>query len=227
MKKKIILSICISMIFILSTACKSKDTNIDSPINVKEQSSATNQMVIDGDWPSYSTEKALYTDSDIVIIGEVLETNVETVKEYMIPDVKKYTQQELDDLGLFNLYTLANVKVIKVIKGKLEKDQILQIGERYGTSDTTSTIFKGTKKFEDGSKYRLLFLKDFTQSNPPGCIKTLNPSQADVELDIKFIEDEIDFKNSKIISKDGVFESGSLLDNAIKDITVNNSDISK
>lgn len=160
------------------------------------------------DWMRYSDLESLVEAADLIIIGEVKKPYKETVKIY--PNDTRFTKEEIDRLGAFEICTFSDIKVKKVLKGDVKLDEIIELKDFGGVYEGIKYEDANNKKdLKEGSKYRLLFLKDFTQNTPGAPYCTLNPYEAHIELsDVEFLNNEIDFTKAKVRSTDNkIFEN--------------------
>ncbi|WP_010248586.1 hypothetical protein [Acetivibrio cellulolyticus] len=159
------------------------------------------------DWMRYSDIESLVEASDLIIIGEVKKPEKETVKIY--PNDSRYTKEEMDKLEAYEICTLSDIKVKKVLKGNLEIDKTIELKDFGGVYEDVKYVDANNKKdLITGSKYRLLFLKDYTRNTPDAPYCVLNPYEAHIELmDVEFQNNEIDFAKAKVKSTDNkIFE---------------------
>lgn len=172
------------------------------------------------DWPYYDLN-SLSTNADIILVGEVLKTDDEFVKEYSnIAELPNLTDKEKEERGAFIRVTGSDIKVLKILKGNFTEGQTVKIGQEWYKENNKYYIVDGVKRFNNGNKYRLLFLDDMSDEFPNALPKALNPYGADVMLDLKFKNDSIDWEKSKIKKSEDstVYDGYSTLKDVIEKI---------
>lgn len=116
----------------------------------------------------YSTEEELYNTADIVIEGKVLKNYVEDIN--INADIENSTADDI------YTYTISEIEVIEVLKGSLNKNDVIKI-KQFGTND--STVKNSGGYYRKSSKY-LFYLADFGSEVP---MEALNPQQGNIEIE--------------------------------------------
>lgn len=172
------------------------------------------------DWPYYDLD-SLSKKADIILVGEVLKTDDKFVKEYaIIKELPNLSDKEKEERGSFIRVTGSDIKVLKAIKGNFTEGQTVKIGQEWYKENNKYYIVDGVKRFNNGNKYRLLFLDDMSDEFPNALPKALNPYEADVTLDLKFSNDSINWEKSKIKKSEdtNVYDGYSSLKDVIEKI---------
>ncbi|OPZ90748.1 MAG: hypothetical protein BWY74_02215 [Firmicutes bacterium ADurb.Bin419] len=210
-----VLIVSVFGIVYLGFSQKDNEEITDASINNIEE-----QVTTFADWPQYDLN-SLSKKADIILVGEVLKTDDEYVKEYdIITELPNLSDEEKEKRGAFIRVTGSDIKVLKVLKGNITEGQTVKIGQEWYKENNKYYIVDGVKRFNNGNKYRLLFLDDMSDEFPNALPKALNPYEADVTLNLKFSNGSINLEKSKIKESDNsdVYDGCSSLKDVIEKI---------
>ena len=149
--------------------------------------------VISADYPSYSDIESISRTADVIVKGEVIK--VYDPQELKIGESTNYVTNEKEPM--YEVYTVSDVKVTKVLKGNVKPNDVIKIKQLGG-------IYKNIKYISDGTTYletkgnHVLFLQQY--DNSPYSL--LNPNEANIK---------IERKNANLLNKDAVIKTKNRL----------------
>lgn len=118
--------------------------------------------------PKFSDIQSMFNEIDIIVIGEVKKVNepftVDRRDYYILgPEDKKE-----DFMPWYSNYIVSEVKIIKVLKGDIEQDTLIEVMQETlydnNSYNSANNRLKNVKVFKNKEKY-ILFLKYYDLEN--------------------------------------------------------------
>lgn len=201
-KLKIIVINMIVLIIITVSGCSNSDKSNDNKSN---DNKVIQKVYVD--YESYESIEELIESTDWIIEGEVIKSRVELSDNLLKLSEEEMENEEINTTEESNTgetpITIYSIEVKTVYKGEIAKEEIIEVKELGGETDTVILINEDAVNLQVGDNY-VLFLKTF--ENNPSVL--MNSIQSYYKIDGKEFnkhEDnqlDVDFEKLKKINKD-------------------------
>lgn len=154
----------------------SKTNILNNKTNISKVNISNNKknMVIYSDYIHYSDISSITKAADVIIKGNVINVSKPQklkIGESFNNDTKSYESE-------YGIYTVSDIKVIKVLKGDLKTNDIIQIKQQGGSLQDTNYIEEGSSYLQP-EEVHMFFLAKFNDSP----YSMLNPTQGKIKLE--------------------------------------------
>ena len=122
--KKTILCLLIIFVLVLTSACSKPQQN-EELYNYEVTTEPFESLPIvnsSANYPTYDTEKELFDNSEIVLIGMPLETFTDGDQHFYDIDANEVDKNS--NVRIFHKITTRNIKIVKVLKGDIKSDSV-------------------------------------------------------------------------------------------------------
>ncbi|MBC8059448.1 MAG: hypothetical protein H7Y18_02150 [Clostridiaceae bacterium] len=169
-----IVAVLLTTLSISTLAYKLSNTKTIYAIDNTSVTSLTTEY----DWVTYKNLKDLVTNSDLIIMGDVISDNKPSKKEMKIilpSDIDENLKQKILSDAKNTIVTESEVSVRKTLKGK-SKSNIIKIEQPGGTLEGFFSKVSGVNYFKKGQKAIFFLLK----AEGGDLYLTLNPFQGHI-----------------------------------------------
>ncbi len=122
--KKTILCLLIIFVLVLTSACSKPQQN-EELYNYEVTTEPFESLPIvnsSANYPTYDTEKELFDNSEIVLIGMPIETFTDGDQHFYDIDANEVDKNS--NVRIFHKITTRNIKIVKVLKGDIKSDSV-------------------------------------------------------------------------------------------------------
>ncbi len=145
-------------------------------MNIISSANNKSKIAISVDYKYYDTEDSLINDADTIIVGEVLDTFTE-LHNFNKTETRYTEPAEL-------VYTIANIKITRVIKGEYNIGDIIKVKQLGGEYNGKKYIEESTTQFLK-KQHGVFFLQTYKTGSPASL---LNPVQGHIKISNSKVE---------------------------------------
>lgn len=149
------------------------------------------------DWPNYSTVKELVDNSDLIVIGNVIDDNKPVKNELKIILNENLPQEKKEKYlkeKLYEVVTESQIQISKVIKGEEKPNDIIRVQQTGGTYGEIKQVVQDMKYLKKGNKV-IIYLKKTPDSSLYVPINALQSHNYIVNEKVKFNKGEVFIKD--------------------------------
>lgn len=149
-------------------------------------SGSKDELTIYADWITYQDQESLVRNSEAILSGEIInvDNSVKVPIQYVFPDKVTEEQKEavLNSGAAYDLYTVSEVRVDKVIKGEFKEGDTIKVYQLGGENEKLQANEANTNYYKKGNRY-LLFATRFSNDTADKYkVLPINAIQGEIQI---------------------------------------------